>query len=125
MELPVAAASGPELASLLLRGAERATIIDSPAAFVGVKHFEPGEVFANHFHEGYDEFFATLEGSITIWQGRSVRTELAAGGSLLCRRGTHHYLINESVRPAKLLFTKIPLVADDTVFVDWAPEANR
>lgn len=96
-------------------------LVDTPELFVGMKTYEPGEVFGNHFHEGYDEFFATLEGTITVWHGRSSHVELTVGTTLLCRRGSHHYLANTTDRPARLLFAKIPMVQDDTVWVDWNP----
>lgn len=102
---------------------DKTILIDSPELFVGLKTYEPGEVFANHFHHGYDEFFAGLAGTVTVWQGRSSRFELTAGTSLLSRRGTHHYLVNNTDEPARILFAKVPMVADDVTWVDWTPPA--
>lgn len=103
----------------------KSVLIDTPDLFVGMKTYGPGEVFANHYHEGYDEFFAGLAGSVTVWQGRSSRSELSAGTSLLCRRGSHHLLVNTTNRPARILFAKIPMIQDDTVWVDWQPPGIR
>ena len=51
----------------------KSVLVATPQIFVGMKTFQPGEVFGNHFHQGYDEFFAGLEGVVTIWQGCSSR----------------------------------------------------
>jgi quercetin dioxygenase-like cupin family protein len=123
VELGIHAASAAELAARL-GDAERVTLIDSPALFVGIKRFQPGEVFANHYHDGYDEFFATLTGELSIWVARSSKVSLPAGGSLLCPRGVQHRLANEGTAPAALLFAKVPLIADDTIPVDWSPEQS-
>ncbi|WP_430296905.1 cupin domain-containing protein [Sinomonas sp. B1-1] len=106
-----------------LANADRAALIESSQLFVGVKEFAPGEVFANHYHEGYDEFFAGLSGSLTLWTGRAQRVELTEGTSLLCRRGIHHYIVNETGEPARVLFAKVPLITDDTTWVDWSPQS--
>ncbi|TAP39569.1 cupin domain-containing protein [Arthrobacter sp. S39] len=118
--LPIRTDALTELA-LLADGGGKTVLLDTPSIFVGIKTFEPGEVFANHFHEAYDEFFAGLEGTVTVWRGRSSRSDLSQGTSLLCRRGTHHYLLNETQLPARILFAKVPMVQDDTVWVDWVP----
>lgn len=102
-------------------GRDRMEIVNAPSAFVGVKAFQPREVFANHYHEGYDEIFIGLEGALTIWQGRNARTVVRPGTSLRCPRGSHHMLINETDTVAKVLFAKAPLIDDDTVWVDWTP----
>ncbi len=119
MQLPLDAFALNSLAA----ASSRAAIVDTPGLFVGIKTFEPGEVFANHFHEGYDEYFVGLEGEITIWQARSGRFSLAAGTSLLCVRGMHHYLENETGEPARLAFVKVPPIDGDTIWVDWTPPA--
>ena len=102
-------------------GEDRLVIVETPDVFVGVKLFQPGEVFPNHFHDGYDEIFMGLEGVITIWQGRNLRVEIGPGSSVTCQRGSHHYLANETSQPVKVLFAKVPLIADDTHWVPWAP----
>jgi quercetin dioxygenase-like cupin family protein len=102
-------------------GTDRLVLVETPGVFVGVKSFEPGEVFANHFHEGYDEIFMGLEGTITIWQGRNTRVEVGPGSAVTCPRGSHHRLANETDLPVKILFAKVPLIADDTHWVEWAP----
>lgn len=103
---------------------DKVILVDSPEIFVGIKSYEPGEVFANHFHDGYDEFFAGLTGTVTVWQGRSRKSELAAGTSLLCPRGTHHYLVNDTDQPAQILFAKVPMKADDVTWVPWEPASS-
>ena len=109
---------------LLADGGGKTVLLDTPSIFVGLKTFEPGEVFANHFHEGHDEFFVGLEGTVSVWRGRSSRSELTKGTSLLCRRGTHHYLVNETPMPARILFAKVPMIQDDTIWVDWMPACD-
>lgn len=109
----------------LAETASRVGIVDAPDVYVGIKTFEPGEVFENHYHDGYDEFFVGLVGSITIWQGRSSRFELVPGTSLLCRRGSQHCLVNEGSQPARLAFVKVPQVADDTIWVEWTPPSRK
>lgn len=121
MELPLDAQALASLAD----ESSRAAIVDSPDLFFGIKTFQPGEVFANHYHEGYDEFFVGLVGTITIWQGRSSRFELSPGSSLLCRRGSHHCLVNEGPTDARLVFVKVPQVDDDTIWVDWTPPTRE
>jgi quercetin dioxygenase-like cupin family protein len=106
-------------------GADRLVLIESDEVFVGVKLFKPGEVFANHYHEGYDEIFMGIEGVVTVWQGRSVRVEVRPGSSLSCMRGSHHYLVNETNSTAKILYAKVPMVTDDTHWVDWTPESQK
>ncbi|MET2010742.1 cupin domain-containing protein [Microbacterium chocolatum] len=121
----VDARSGEELVHRVLAGRERAALVDSPACFVGIKAFAPGEVFENHLHEHYDEFLAVLTGEVVVWQGRASRTALAAGTSILCPRGAHHRVSNERDEPASVLYVKTPYVADDTQWVEWTPEADR
>jgi quercetin dioxygenase-like cupin family protein len=121
MSTTVEAASGDELVRLILGARERSALIDSPACFAGLKAFAPGEVFENHFHEHYDEFFAVITGEVVVWQGRASHTVLRAGSTLLCPRGSHHRLANERDVPATLLYVKAPYVADDTHWVPWAP----
>lgn len=121
VELPLDAQA---LASLA-EASSRVAIVDSADLFFGIKTFEPGEVFANHYHDGYDEFFVGLEGTISIWQGRSSRFDLSPGTSLLCRRGSHHMLVNEGSSAARLAFVKVPQVADDTIWVDWTPPTRE
>jgi quercetin dioxygenase-like cupin family protein len=104
-------------------GEDRLVLIESDEVFVGVKLFQPGEVFANHYHEGYDEIFMGIEGVVTVWQGRSLKVDVGPGSSLSCMRGSHHYLVNETSLPAKILYAKVPMVADDTHWVDWTPES--
>lgn len=108
--------------SAIPAGTDRLVLIESDEVFVGVKLFQPGEVFANHFHNGYDEIFMGIEGTVTIWQGRALKVEVGPGSSLACMRGSQHYLVNETSEPAKVLFAKVPLVADDTHWVEWSPE---
>lgn len=122
MHLGVSAKSADALVASMLGDGERVAVVDSPATYVGIKRFGPGEVFPNHFHEHYDEFFATLTGEIAIWQGRATRVTLRAGASLLVPRGAHHMLVNETAEPATLMFVKVPLVEDDTTWVEWTPE---
>ncbi len=119
--LPITLLSADALAVAGESSDDRVTLIDTPDVFAGVKTFQPGEVFPNHFHEGYDEFFAVLEGVIVVWQGRAVRSELRAGASLLCMRGSHHCLVNESGGVTRLLYAKVPMIQDDTHWVEWAP----
>lgn len=104
-------------------GSDRLVVIETPDTFVGVKVFAPGEVFPNHFHDGYDEIFIGLEGVITIWQGRNTRVDIGPGSAVLCPRGSHHYLTNGSDHPVKVLFAKVPLIADDTHWVEWTPDS--
>lgn len=125
MSSTVEAASGDDLVRLILGSRERATLIDSPACFAGIKAFAPGEIFENHFHEHYDEFFAVLKGEVVVWQGRATRTVLGPGSTLLCPRGAHHRLANEHDVPAALLYVKSPFVVDDTHWVEWSPGAPR
>ncbi|MDF2443906.1 MAG: hypothetical protein JWR01_2109 [Subtercola sp.] len=114
--------SGEDLLRLA-RIDDRVVVVDTPEVFIGVKTFQPGEVFANHFHEGYDEFFACLEGTVTVWTGRSARVELQAGSTLLCPRGSHHRLENRTDLVARTLYVKTPPTESDTIWVDWSPAA--
>jgi quercetin dioxygenase-like cupin family protein len=124
MHEPITAVSAAALIDQTLGHQERVTLVDSPAVFAGIKSFEPGEVFGNHYHEGYDEFFAVVSGELVVWQGRATRVVLRAGSSLLCARGSHHMLVNESESRATLMYVKVPLVADDTHWVEWTPSAS-
>ena len=111
-----------ELIALLPWEGDRSLVIDSGAVFVGFKKFQPGEVFGNHYHDAYDEFFVVVEGQMTIWRGRSTKTVLNAGSTLLCDRGSHHYLVNATATIATILYVKSSPTADDTIWVDWSPE---
>lgn len=122
MSRSIVADTADALVAGVLGGQTQAGVIECPTLFVGVKRFEPGEVFANHFHDGYDEFFAVLTGEIVVWQGRATRVTLRPGSTLLCPRGQHHMLVNETDSPASLLYVKSPLVADDTQWVEWSPD---
>lgn len=95
--------------------------VESPELTVAVKTFEPGEVFSNHYHNYYDEFFAAIAGTVTIWLDRSRRIDLAAGSTLLCTRNTQHYLVNDGATAARILVVKVPRVTSDVVWVDWSP----
>lgn len=121
MSEPIVADSPRGLVDLVLHDRALAAIVESPGVFVGIKRFESGEVFPNHFHEGYDEFFTVLTGEIVVWQARATPVTLRPGSTLLCPRGMHHMLVNRTTEPAALLFVKAPLIADDTVWVDWSP----
>lgn len=113
-----------EAISAIPEGLDRLVLVESDEVFVGVKQFQPGEVFANHFHKGYDEIFMGIEGVVTIWQGRTLKVEVGPGSSLSCMRGSQHYLVNETSLPAKVLYAKVPMVADDTHWVEWSPEGH-
>ncbi|MBV6760224.1 cupin domain-containing protein [Rhodococcus opacus] len=111
----------PDVHAAIPAGDDRGLLIDSAALLTGVKLYQPGEEFANHYHEGYDEFFAVIEGEITVWTGRNTKTVLPQGGTLLCPRGEQHYLRNETTGVTRLLYTKVPNVPDDSIAVDWTP----
>lgn len=98
----------------------RLIVAKSSVSTIGIKRFEPGEAFENHYHQGYDEIFVGLSGTITIWQGRALASKLIPGTSLVCHRGSHHALVNTSSEPAVLMFIKTGGVTeDDTVWVHW------
>lgn len=121
IELPASFAEARELAEAVLTDADRAALIEAPEVFAGVKRFQPGEVFRNHFHEAYDEYFVCLTGRITLWQGRALVSELTPGASVLCMRGSHHALVNTTDEPATILFVKAGTIsAEDTHWVPFA-----
>lgn len=121
LSTPLRTPTSSALAVLLLQDADRAVIAETPEFFLGVKRFRPGEVFQNHFHEHYDEYFVGLSGSLTVWQGRILASELTPGASVLCRRGSHHALVNTTAEDAVILFVKTGRIADDTIWVPWEP----
>lgn len=104
-----------------LSEADRALLVSGEYAVVGIKEFAPGEVFANHYHESYDELFVGLSGEISIWVGRATEHVLRPGSTVSCIRGSHHRLENMGTAPARLMFVKSS-PADDTVWVSWDPE---
>ena len=120
IDIPIALPASAELARILLNGEDRAILVETPELLVGVKRFEAGEVFRNHFHENYDEYFVGLTGEETVWQGRALSTQLVPGASILCMRGSHHALVNTSTGPATVLFVKAGVIAVDTTWVPFA-----
>jgi quercetin dioxygenase-like cupin family protein len=98
-----------------------AYLLEHDGASIGVVALRPGDAMDNHIHERCHESFLVIEGELTLWTNRSVRTVLQVGDIASCEPFEEHHVRNGADVPCRLVFMKTPPSPGDTIVLPWTP----